>query len=149
MIPSAKALITTLVLGITAFLAEPNGPLGAFWAPHPGVSQATGAQIPLFFILGLVEALAFGLGVSFLIFGYPLVKAIRPASEAMTRAAHLSIAWLLINWWPHDSLHIHNGLELNGLLAIEYGFHITLIIAGLILVYFFLTLLPQESAGSR
>ena len=147
--PWAKVLITTFVLGLTAFLAEPNGPLGAFWAPHPDVAEATGAQVPLFVILGLVDALAFGLGVSFLIFGYPLVKAIGPASEAMARAAHLSIAWLLINWWPHDSLHIHNGLELNGLLAIEYGFHITLIIAGLILAYFFLTLLSQERAVSH
>ncbi|MGH7273459.1 MAG: hypothetical protein ACREIQ_03225 [Nitrospiria bacterium] len=147
--PRVKVLITTLVLGITAFLAAPNGPLGAFWAPHPSVPEATGVQIPLFVIQGVVEALAFGLGVSFLIFGYPLVKAIGPASAAMTRAAHLSIAWFLINWWPHDSLHIHNGLELNGLLAIEYGFHITLIIGGLILAYFFLTLQRQERAVSR
>ncbi len=147
--PWVKVLITTLVLGITAFLAEPNGPLGAFWAPHPGVSEATGIQIPLFLILGLVEALTFGVGVSFLIFGYPLVKAIGPASESMSRAAHLSIAWFLINWWPHDSLHIHNGVELNGLLAIDYAFHITLIIAGLILACFFVTLLRQERAVSR
>ena len=66
-----------------------------------------------------------------------------------SRAAHLSIAWLLSNWWPHDSLHIHNGLNLGGLLGIEYGFHITLMIAGLIVAYFFLTLLRQERAVSR
>lgn len=147
--PWIKVLITTLILGIAAFLTEPNGPLGAFWAPNPGVPEATGAQIPLFMILGLAEALAFGLGVSFLIFGYPLVKAIGPASKAMTRGAHLSIAWFLINWWPHDSLHVHNGLELNGLLAIEYGFHMTLLVGGFILAYFLLTLLRQGSAVSR
>jgi len=147
--PRTKVVITTLGLAIVAFLAAPKGPLGEFWAPHPSVPEATGVQIPLFMLLGVVEALSFGLGVSFLIFGYPLVKAIGPASAAMTRAAHLSIAWFLINWWPHDSLHIHNGLELNGLLALEYGFHVTLIIAAVILAYFFLTLQRQDRALFR
>jgi hypothetical protein len=59
-------------------------------------------------------------------------------SPALTRAAHLSIVWLLGNWWAHDSLHQHVGMHLDGLLRIEYGFHITLIIAGVTLVRFFL-----------
>lgn len=83
------------------------------------------------------------MGISFLIFCYPMVRALAPASTALTRAAHISIAWLLFNWWPHDSLHIFNGMNLGGLLAIEYGFHITLMIAGAVLAYFFLTLLQQ------
>ena len=134
----AKAVIVTVVLGILGFLTEPNGPLGAFWAPHPSVPQATGAQIPLFMILGAAEALAFGLGVSFLVFGYSTMKANIAVSKPLARAAHLSIAWFLVNWWAHDSLHLHNGLQLNGLLGIEYAFHFTLIIAGVILAWFFL-----------
>jgi hypothetical protein len=133
-----KASIVTLFVAIIAFLTEPNSPFGGFWAPHPMVPQATGAQLPLFMLLGAIEALAFGVGVSFLVFGYSTLKANVPVSTPMARAAHLSIAWLLMNWWPHDSLHLHNGLNLNGLLAIEYGFHVTLIIAGVILVRFFI-----------
>jgi hypothetical protein len=133
-----KVWIVTLLLGILAFLTEPNSPLGRFWAPHPTVPQAVGAQIPLFMLLGAAEALAFGLGVSFLLFGYSTLKANASVSAPLARAAHLSIAWLLINWWAHDSLHLHNGLNLNGLLAIEYGFHVTLIIAGVILARFFI-----------
>jgi hypothetical protein len=89
-------------------------------------------------ILGAAEAVAFGVGVSFLLFGYSTLKAVIPVSATMTRAAHLSIAWLLINWWAHDSLHHHNGMNLNALLGIEYAFHVTLIVAGVILVRFFM-----------
>jgi hypothetical protein len=35
-----------------------------------------------------------------LIFGYPLMQAIAPASKRLTLWAFLSIAWLLVNWWP-------------------------------------------------
>ncbi len=99
--------------------------------------------------MNIAEGLTFGLGLSFLVFGYSMVRAISPASTGLTRAAHLSIAWLLFNWWPHDSLHIHNGMNIGGVLAIEYGFHITLMIAGVIFAYFFLTLLRQQQPVSR
>jgi len=143
------ALAVTLVLAVVAVLAGPNGPLGGFWRPPMDSPVPTGAQLPLFILLNIAEGLTFGLGISLLIFGYPMVRAISPASIGLTRAAHLSIAWLLINWWLHDSLHVHNGMKLGGLLAIEYAFHITLMIAGVILAYFFLTLLRQETQASR
>jgi len=142
------ALAVMLVLAFVAVLASPNGPLGVFWRPPVGSPVPTSAQLPLFILLNIAEGLAFGFGVSFLIFGYPMVRAISPASTGLTRAAHISIAWLLANWWPHDSLHMHNGLNLGGLLGIEYGFHITLMIAGVIVAYFFLTLLRQKQAMS-
>ena len=41
------------------------------------------------------------------------------------------------NWWMHDNLHVHTGLNIPGLLAIEYGFHVTLGVAGLVLAYLF------------
>ena len=142
------AFAVTLVLAFVAVLASPNGPLGVFWRPAAGSPVPTSAQLPFFILLNITEGLTFGLGISFLIFGYPMVRAISPASSRLTRAAHVSIAWLLANWWPHDSLHLHNGLNLGGLLGIEYGFHITLMIAGVIVAYFFLTLLRQKQAVS-
>ena len=51
---------------------------------------------------------------------------------------YLSIGWLLISWWPHDNVYSHNGEDMQGLLYIEYGFHVTLMAAGLILAYSFL-----------
>ena len=144
----AKVVIVSLVLGILGFLTEPNGPLGAFWAPDPAMPQAMGVQLPLFMALGAVEALALGLGVSFLLFGYSTMKANTSVSEPLARAAHLSIAWFLINWWAHDSLHQHNGLHLGGLLRIDYGFHFTLILAGLILARFFLAVVQAPARSS-
>ena len=143
-----KWLVVTLVLAVIAFLASPNGPLGGFWRPSADFPQPTDAQLPLFILLNAAEVLAFGFGVSFLIFGYPLTQTILPASKGLTLAAHLSIAWLLLNWWPHDSLHVANGTNMNGLLVIEYVFHVTLMIAGAILVYFFLALVRQRAVQS-
>jgi len=142
-----KVLVLTLALAAVAFVLSPNAPLGGFWAPAPDMPMPTASQLPLFILLNLAEALAFGLGLSFLAFGYPGLRAISPASPRLTRAAHLSIVWLLANWWPHDSLHVHNGMALDGLLVIEYGFHITLILAGGILAAFFLTLQRGPALG--
>ncbi len=142
-----KLIALTTVLAILAFLASPNGPLGGFWRPSPDEPMPTSAQLPFFIVLNLVEVVAFGFGVSLLVFGLPLVRAIAPASQTLTRLAHISIAWLLLNWWVHDSLHIHNGMNLDGLLRIEYGFHVTLMLAGVILAYFFYTVLRGRSEG--
>ena len=143
-----KWLVVTLVLAVIAFLASPNGPLGGFWRPSADFPLPTDAQLPLFILLNVAEALAFGFGISFLIFGCPLMQTILPASKGLTFAAHFSIAWLLFSWWPHDSLHVANGLNLNGLLVIEYVFHVTLMVTGAILVYFFLALVPQRAVQS-
>lgn len=145
---TAKALVVTVVVGIVAFLTESNGPLGTFWAPASDMPQAVGAQVPLFMLLGVIEALALGLGVSFLLFGYSTMKATTSVGEPLTRAAHLAIAWLLMNWWAHDSLHVHNGMYLNGLLGIEYAFHVTLILSGLILVRFFLAVVQTPATST-
>ena len=144
-----KWLIVTLVVAVMAFSASPNGPLGTFWRPSPEVPHPAGVQLPLLVLLNLAEVVTFGLGVSFLIFGYPLVQSTLPASKGLTLAAYLSIGWLLANWWPHDSLHVANGLRLNGLIEIEYGCHIPLMGAGAILAYFFVTLLRQQARQSR
>ena len=143
-----KWLVVTLVLAVIAFLASPNGPLGGFWRPSADFPQPTDAQLPLFILLNVAESLAFGFGISFLIFGYPLMQTILPSSKGLTLAAYLSIAWLLLSWWPHDSLHVANGLNMNGLLVIEYVFHVTLMVAGAILVYYFLALVRQRAVQS-
>ena len=53
----------------------------------------------------------------------------------------------MVSWWPHDNLHIHNGNDLQGLLYIEYGFHVTLIIAASVLAFSLLTMLGSKEAG--
>jgi hypothetical protein len=63
----------------------------------------------------------------------------------MAWAMYLSIGWLLVSWWPYAHLHQVVGENLQALLYIEYGFHVTAIIAGLVLAYGFLLLLRQQS----
>ena len=134
-----KCVLVAVPLAILALLAGPGAPLGGFWAPsleaQALVATATSFQMVSFVLLKIAEAVTFGIGVAFLLFGYGSTRA---ASPALGRAAHLAIAWLLLNWWPHDSLHMHfEGGTAGALLAIEYGFHFTLMIAGGILAYFF------------
>ncbi len=117
------------------------------WPNPPGAPTPPDSLRPLFAVLGLIESLAFGAGVAFLIFGGQLV-ARAGQSRPLTIATYLSIGWLLVNWWPHGNLHRVNGFEFYGLLRIDYGFHVTLILAGLIVAFFFLRVLSTRPAAA-
>jgi hypothetical protein len=136
-----KVLVITLLVTIPAFLLGHViwHPLGM--APSPG-------QMPFFMVVSLFEALALGLGVAFLVFGLPLVR--RIPSELKTRAwlMYLGIGWALVSWWPHGNLHMSNGDNMQRLLYIEYGFHVTLGISAAIVAYCFLSLLRERSSGA-
>lgn len=141
-----KWVVPTLVFSVLSLLASPNAPLGGFWGGQAEGAAPTGIMRVLFVILAMIQSIAFGFGISFLLFGFPRARTKVQAYRAWTQAAHLAIAWSLISWWPHSSLHqtLRAG-DLSGLLAIEYGFHGTLILAGLILAGFFLAMLRKES----
>ena len=137
-----KVLFVTALFGVPAFLLGP-----VIWPPAVGGPEPSAGQLPFFVVLFAIEALAFGLGISFLAFGLPLVRKAAGGSRLRAWAMYLSIGWLLVSWWPHDNLHIHTE-DLQGLLYIEYGFHMTLILSGLVLAYSFLSLLRGGSAGA-
>ena len=124
-----KWTLVTLVVAIVSFLVTP-----AIW-PQP-TNIDPGGYLPLFILLSAFESLAFGLGVAFLVFGYPVV-ARSQGSLSLNLAAYLSVGWFLVNWWPHDNLHKVVQFNIPGLLGIEYGFHVTLILAGAVLVLYF------------
>src|SRR5260370_2006338 len=86
-----------------------------------------------------------GLGVTFLIFGGRMLRAFGQG-RGLTLLTYLSIAWLLINWWPHDNLHRVVGFNFSRLIWLEYGFHVTLIAAAACVPYFFLTPIPPPHA---
>jgi hypothetical protein len=130
-----KVILTVVAFTLVGFLIQSNSPIGALiWPPSADIPVPEGAQLPLLIGYGLMAAIGFGLAVAFLFFGRPLVARLG-VSKGLTTAAHLSIVWVLGNWAIHDSLHITNGHNLWGLIAIEYGFHGTLIIAGAILAW--------------
>jgi hypothetical protein len=91
-------------------------------------------QEKLFMLLDVVEALAFGLGLAFVSFAWPAVKRIVP-STGCAAIMYVSTAWFLANWWIHDNFHMVVGFNPGGLLAIEYAFHVTLMVAAAALAY--------------
>jgi hypothetical protein len=117
------------------------------WPPDPASPTPSGGQLPFFILLSVFEAAAFGLGISFLLFGFPAILRLARSSRLRAWAMYLSVGWFLVSWWPHDNLHLHNGMDLQGLLYIEYGFHVTLILAALVLAFSLLTMLEPGETG--
>lgn len=140
----AKAILITAVFAIAAF---PLGPI--IWPSAPGMPQPSPAQLPFFAVLAAIESLLFGIGIAFLVLGWPRVRRITGSDRAAAMLQFLSLGWLLVSWWPHDNLHRHIGEEYNGLLGIEYGFHGTVIIASLILAYYFWRTIRDPAATVR
>ena len=133
---------------VTALFAVPAMALGqVIWPPAPGSPEPSDGQLPFFIFLSVFEAVAFGLGISFLLFGFPALLRLARGSRLRAWAMYLSVGWFLVSWWPHDNLHLHNGMDLQHLLYIEYGFHVTLIIAAVVLAYSLLTMLRPGKSG--
>lgn len=137
--------LITLAVGIPAFLLGP-----VIWPPYMGdLPTPSGAQLPLFILIFIVEALLFGLGVAFLVFGLPLVSRAAARVGMNPWPVYLAIAWQLVSWWPHDNLHLSTPIEnLNGLLMIEYGFHVTLMLSALVVARFFFATLRAAIAAA-
>lgn len=115
------------------------------WPDAPGAPQPSAGLLPFYIVVGLVESIAFGLGVAFLIFGGRMMTSFGQG-RGLTLLTYLSISWLLINWWPHDNLHRVVGFNFSRLIWIEYGFHVTLIAAAACVAYFFVTTLRAVQA---
>ena len=133
-----RASIITLLFGVPAFVLGP-----VLWPPAGHGPELPAAQLPFAIAIFAIEALGFGLGISFLALGLPAVR--RAADGARTRAwaTYLSIGWLLVSWWPHDNLHMHVGENPQSLLFLTYGFHLTLLLSGLVLALSFLSTIRQ------
>lgn len=144
-----KVVLVTLVAGFIGFLFEANSPIGKLiWPAHLGGMQPTSLQLGLLIVVGIAEAIGFGLGVAFLMYGFPLVSRAAPSSRGLVQAAYVAIAWGLVSWVPHDSLHQHIGENLGALIAIEYGFHVTLIACGAVIAWFFIVALRSAAKGA-
>lgn len=124
-IVAAVATVAAFVSSMVLWPAPPN------FTPPPSL-------LPYFLGLGIIESLAFGVGVAFLIFGLPLVRRTGVGPLAAW-GGYIGIAWSLVNWWAHDGFHRVTGLNLSGLVRIEYGFHVTLIVGAILTAFFFLS----------
>lgn len=137
--PWMKVTVVTIIFAVLAM-----GLGQVIWPPAEGGPEPTSAQLLSFIIIAAITALTFGLGVSFLIFGLPVVREVAGDSKTRAWAMYLSIGWLLVSWWPHGSLHASIGDNIQQLLYIEYGFHVTSYLAGLVLAYCFLSVIRER-----
>ena len=138
-----KVAAVTAAVAVPAFFAGP-----ALFPPAAGGPTPTAGQLPFFLFLSVTDALVLGLGVAFLLFGLPVLRRVSPDSKGRAWAMYLAIGYLMVSWWPHLNMHTSNGLNLRGLLVIDYLFHLPLEVAGGVLAYGFLSLL-LEWRGAR
>ncbi len=135
-----KVLLVTVLVGIAAFMMGP-----IIWPPAEGNPSPSATQIPFLLFLNLVQATVLGLGVSFLAFGLSVMRRISPDSRVRAWAMYLSIAYLMVSWWPHINMHVHNGPNnLQGMIYIDYLFHLPSMIAALVVAYCFFSLLRER-----
>ena len=127
-----KVTIVTLMVAVPAFVLGP-----VLFPPADVVgSEPSAAQIPFFMFLGAADAILLGLGVSFLVFGLPVLRKVSPDSRLRAWAMYLAIGYLMISWWPHLNLHISTPIDnWQMLLYIDFLFHLPLEIAGVVLAY--------------
>ena len=131
-----QVILTILVIGIAAlFLGR------VIWQDAPGAAGPPAAVLPVFVTVSALEALLFGVGVAFVVFGRRWLTADR---SKLATAAFLATAWTLLSWWPHDNFHRVNH-DWYSLAAIEVGFHVTLIASIVIIAAYFLRTLRAQA----
>lgn len=151
---STKFFIITLVFAVISYslnkvIWPETGSIdillsNVIW-PEGSAQIPTGLQLPLLILLAIIESVSFGVGMAFLFLGWKYIKELMPENKKNAMWSFVSIVWLLVSWWPHDNMHrINAPSNLAGLIKIEYMFHVTLILAGCILVYNFWKLLSTR-----
>jgi hypothetical protein len=133
---SARKISVTVVAVIGAIAALALGRV--IWPDPAGAATPPPDLLPLFIVLSILEAVAFGAGLAFVAFGLAPLRRMN-AGAALTWAAYLSISFMLLSWWPHDNLHrILGHADFAGLAWIEYLFHVPLMAGAAIVAVFFL-----------
>jgi hypothetical protein len=64
--------------------------------------------MPYFIFLALWDGVLLGLGISFLHFGWPVVRDASPDSRVRAYAMYLSVGWLMVFWWPQLNINFPN-----------------------------------------
>ena len=101
------------------------------------------------FAVQIIEAIAFGVAVAFAIVAYkPFFQQTKHRTHSI--AAYFAIFWLLGSWWAHDNFHAAAGCgHWLSFLEIEWGFHVTDIVAGAIVAFYLLRVLWDTQAIAR
>lgn len=131
-----QVALTVLAFGIPAFLLD-----RILWPDPVGAATPPPSVLPIFIAISALEALLFGVGIAFIVFGR---RWLTFDSSRLGTAAFVAIAWSLVSWWPHDNFHRVTH-DWTGLAMIEVGFHVTLIVSILLVSAYFLRNLRARS----
>jgi hypothetical protein len=137
------------VVALTIGLAIPTFVLSrVIWPDPPGAPVPPKGLLPFLIVPAVFESLAFGAGVAFLIAaGRGLLGNTKVGGLAV--AACASAGWALVSWWPHSNMHRVN-TSFQGLIVIDWTFHLTLIAgAAIIGVFLYRTLGREQSVARR
>ncbi|MFI0423607.1 hypothetical protein [Spongiactinospora sp. 9N601] len=129
---SAGAIaITTPIAAVAAFLLT-----NVFWPYSTDLTAVPQPWASLFFGLYLVECVAFGIGVGFLLFGRNMLLRAR-RGPVLTTLTHLAVTWLLASWWPQDNFYrLTAKNDWPAQAALVYVFNITLMLAAIVVVVY-------------
>lgn len=140
-----KWIVVIVIGAVVALLLGANGPLGGYWGVETYDPGPTGAALASLVTAGIVESIAFGVGLAWIAFGWPLVN----DRGGLGFATYGAIFWWLASWTPHTSIHQSIAIEnWAGLAGIEWGFHVTLVISAFIVTAFVWRVLRSTEASA-
>ncbi len=128
---STKFLLISIPTALVAFFSGQ-----ALWPDTADSFTVPLYYLPYFVLLGEVQAALFGVGIAFLVLGWPLVRGVDDG-KPLAVATFISIAWMLIAWWPHDNLSRSVGVAVPNLFYFESAFRLTLILAAATVASYF------------
>ena len=123
--------ITSIVIAFV--VAAAAFAIGAFARPA-GTATPPAEVFPVFAVLVLLESVAFGAGVAYVV--RQRRKLFGTGIAPLDRAIAWSVAYLLLAPWPHDYLHavthINGVYDWPALAGIEFVFHLGVVPVGLV-----------------
>jgi hypothetical protein len=119
----------TVVIGSVAFVTGPK-----IWPMAHEVPMPPANLLPAYIVFAAVEALAFGFAIAFALLGWPAIRDLRLGAGWLNRLLFVTLIWFMGNWWFHDNLHMHIGVDMRRLVYVEYGFHGSMLACAVILV---------------
>ena len=134
--------LLTVVIGVAAFF---TGPM--IWPMTPEAPMPPPNLLPFYIAISVIESLAFGFAVAFAAFGWPAIRDLRLGAPWLNKLLFVTLCWFMGNWWIHDHLHMHIGLDMNRLLYIEIVFHMSLLACGVTLAISLMRLANHIAAG--
>lgn len=124
-----RMLVLTVVIGAAAFITGRK-----IWPMGHDVPMPPANLLSTYIAFAAVEALAFGFAAAFALLGWPVIRDLPLGPRWFNKLLFVTLVWFMGNWWFHDNLHMHIGLDMHRLIYIEYGFHGSMLACAVILV---------------